>query len=316
MLPWRRPTRPVISVGNLAMGGRGKTPTVAAVAQLLVDAGERPAILSRGYGRRAPIDDVVVVSDGTHVLADLDRSGDEPLMLARQLAGAAVLVCDVRVTAAALAEERYNVTVHLLDDGFQHRSLKRDIDLVLVTPADLRDRRLPLGRLRSSPSALSRAHAVLVDGVGVEAVTTALDAVAPAARTSRYAIARHLGDPWMIEEGRPAISRETPVVAVAAIASPDRFKQALEAGGWRVTTMLAFRDHHAFTARDVSRMAQAVIDSGAQGVLTTEKDAMRLLPLRPLPVAVGAVPLRVSIEPAAEFGAWLLGTLRKVRARC
>ena len=163
MMPWRRSSRPVISVGNLAMGGRGKTPTVAAVAQLLVDAGERPAILSRGYGRRAPIDDVVVVSDGTHVLADLDRSGDEPLMLARTVPGAAVLVCDVRAAAAALAEARYNVTVHLLDDGFQHRSLKRDVDIVVVRPEDLRGRRVPFGRLRSSPRALARAGAVLVD---------------------------------------------------------------------------------------------------------------------------------------------------------
>jgi tetraacyldisaccharide 4'-kinase len=315
-MPWRRSFRPVISVGNLAMGGRGKTPTVAAVAKLLVDAGERPAILSRGYARRAPVDDVVVVSDGVHVLADLDRSGDEPLMLARQVPGAAVLVCDVRATAAALAEARYNVTAHVLDDGFQHRSLKRDIDLVVVNPADLRDRRVPFGGLRSSPSALAKARAVLVDGATVADVSDALDAIAPAPRTRRFALVRSLSDLWMIEAGRPLIERPGPVVAVAAIASPDRFKRALEADGWNVTTLLGFRDHHAFTARDVAHMTRAVATSGAQGILTTEKDAMRLLPLRPVPVAAAAVPLRVAIEPAADFGPWLLDTLREVRERC
>jgi tetraacyldisaccharide 4'-kinase len=315
-MSWHRATRPVISVGNLAMGGRGKTPTVAAVARLLVDAGERPAILSRGYARRAPVDDVVVVSDGTHVLADLDRSGDEPLMLAKNVPGAVVLVCDVRATAAILAQARYNVTVHLLDDGFQHRSLKRDIDLVVVTPADLRDRRVPFGRLRSSPASLARAHAVLVDAAELADVSPTLDALAPAARTRRFGLRRQIDDPWMIEAGRPPFSRENAVVAVAAIASPERFKRALEADGWRVTAMLGFRDHHAFTVRDIAQMGRAVTTTGAQGVLTTEKDAMRLLPLRPLAVAVAAVPLRVSIEPADAFGPWLLETLHGVRARC
>ncbi len=102
------------------MGGRGKTPVVAYVARLLVEAGERPAILSRGYGRRRQEDGVVVVSDGRHLLADLDRSGDEPLMLARTVPGAAVLVCERRALAGALAERRFGATVHVLDDGFQH----------------------------------------------------------------------------------------------------------------------------------------------------------------------------------------------------
>ena len=128
---------PVISVGNLAMGGRGKTPVVAHLARLLLDAGERPAILSRGYGRRRPEDGVVIVSDGTHLCADLDRSGDEPLMLARAIRGAAVLVCDVRALARTLAERALGATVHVLDDGFQHRQLGRDVDIVIIAPEDL-----------------------------------------------------------------------------------------------------------------------------------------------------------------------------------
>jgi tetraacyldisaccharide 4'-kinase len=316
MMPWRRPARPVISVGNLAMGGRGKTPTVAAVARLLVEAGERPAILSRGYARVEPIDDVVVVSDGLHVLADVPRSGDEPLMLARNVPGAAVLVCDVRATAACVAEARYNVTVHVLDDGFQHRSVRRDIDVVVVTPEDLGGRRVPFGRLRSSPAALARAHAVLVDAEDLSAVSPALDAVAPAPRTRRFRLRRQLGDAWTIDAGRPAFTRDRGVVAMAGIASPERFTRALEADGWRVAATIGLRDHHPFSARDLARAARAVTTSDAQGVLTTEKDAMRLLPLRPLPVHVAAVPLDVSIEPPGAFGPWLLDALREVRARC
>jgi tetraacyldisaccharide 4'-kinase len=305
---------PVVSVGNLAMGGRGKTPAVAAIARLLVAAGERPAILSRGYRRRAPQAGVVVVSDGRHLRADLDRSGDEPLMLARQVPGAAVLVCRVRAQAAAMAESELGATVHVLDDGFQHRSLARDVDIVIVAPQDLRDRRVPFGRLRSSPRALARADAVIVDGATVEAVDADLDRVSDARRTRRFALTRRLGEPWMLEPGRPALSRATPVVAVAGIAAPERFSRALEQAGWRVARLVPFADHHRFTRRDLERVARALAETGAGGVVTTEKDAMRWLPLRPFPFAMAAVPLAVEIGAGGELGAWLLNRLREVRS--
>jgi tetraacyldisaccharide 4'-kinase len=305
---------PVISVGNLAMGGRGKTPTVAAVARLLVEAGERPAILSRGYGRREPEDDVVIVSDGLHLRADVDRGGDEPLMLARHVPGAAVLVCAVRARAAAVAEQELGATVHVLDDGFQHRSLARDVDIVIVAPRDLRDRRLPFGRLRSSPRALARADAVLVDEATVEAMAADLDRVSDARRAPRFALTRRLGEPWMLERGRPAVSRDALVVAVAGIAAPERFSRALERDGWRIARLVPFADHHVFTPRDLERVARALSESGASGVVTTEKDAMRWLPLRPLPCAMAAVPLTVEIGAGGDFAAWLLARLREVRS--
>jgi tetraacyldisaccharide 4'-kinase len=305
---------PVVSVGNLAMGGRGKTPAVAAIARVLVAAGEHPAILSRGYRRRTPQAGVVVVSDGRHLCADLDRSGDEPLMLARQVPGAAVLVCRVRAQAAAVAESELGATVHVLDDGFQHRSLARDVDIVIVAPQDLRDRRVPFGRLRSSPRALAHADAVIVDGATVEAVAADLDRVSDARRTRRFALTRRLGEPWMLEPRRPALSRATPVVAVAGIAAPERFSRALEQAGWRVARLVPFADHHRFTRRDLERVARALAETGAGGVVTTEKDAMRWLPLRPFPFAMAAVPLAVEIGAGGELGAWLLNRLREVRS--
>ena len=134
-----------ISIGNLAMGGRGKTPMAIHLARLLLEAGERPAVLSRGYGRRYVEDGVVIVSDGAAIRADLDRSGDEPMLIALAVPGAAVLVSDERRLAAVLAERVLGTTVHVLDDGFQHRTMARDVDIVIITPGDLADRRVPFG---------------------------------------------------------------------------------------------------------------------------------------------------------------------------
>src|SRR5687768_2753545 len=116
----RRLQRPVISIGNLSVGGTGKTPLVALITQWLIDRGERPAVLSRGYGRVDRCDGVVVVSDGDRILADLNRAGDEPLMIARKISVALVLVAEDRYLAGVLAERRLGASVHVLDDGFQH----------------------------------------------------------------------------------------------------------------------------------------------------------------------------------------------------
>ena len=295
--------QPVISVGNLSVGGRGKTPVVAHLARLLLAAGERPAILTRGYGRRRPEPGVVVVSDGVHLLADLDRSGDEPLMLAREVRQARVLVCAERALAGELAERTFGATVHLLDDGFQHLQLARDIDIVLVSPRDLDDRPLPFGRLREPAAALAYADALVIDGD--EPLRTDL-------KHRSFFLRRMLTDLQPLEPARPWPAGRGPVVAVAGIAEPDRFRRALEADGWTVVERLWFPDHHRYTAADVARIAQVSARTGAP-VLTTAKDAVRLLPLRPLPVVVAAVPLEIAIEPAAAFDTWLRSRLDEAR---
>ena len=305
---------PVISVGNLAMGGRGKTPVVALVTRQLLAAGEHPAILSRGYGRRRREDGVVIVSDGRRRLADLDRSGDEPLMLARMLPGAAVLVCEVRAIAARLAETTLGVSVHVLDDGFQHTSLARDTDIVIVAPADLRDRRLPFGRLRSPVKALARAHAVLIDGADDPAIRQAIEDAAAPATPAVFTLRRSLGAPVAVEPERPWPDGRGSVGALAGIAEPDRFARGLRGAGWEVVHTAAFGDHHRYRRRDLDDVADAVARTGAAGVLTTTKDAVRLLPLRPLPMLVAAVPLEVTIEPAEVFADWLQTRLREARA--
>jgi len=307
---------PVISVGNLAMGGRGKTPVVRLITRWLVEAGERPSILSRGYGRRTAEPGVVIVSDGSHVLADLDRSGDEPLMLARALPGAAVLVCDVRATAAALAERALGCTVHVLDDGFQH-PIRRDVDIVLVAPDDLTARRLPFGRLREPVTALARAAAVVIDDGGASdeahaATVREIARVSPQARVFR--LVRTLGQ--VLDFDGPAdFDRGQPVIALAGIANPERFARALVDAGWIVADLVAFPDHHRYRARDIRRIADAARATNASAILTTEKDGVRLRPLRPLrtPAPVGIVPLDVHIEP--DLLPWLAERLAAVRER-
>ena len=308
----RRLRRPVISVGNLSVGGAGKTPLVAAIARLLVERGERPAILSRGYGRSRPQDGVTVVSDGVTVLAGIESAGDEPLMLAHAVRGAIVTVCADRHLAGLVAE-RLGATVHLLDDGFQHLALERDVDLLLASEEDLTDTPLPAGRLREHLSAAASADAALVTA----GYDTAAQRVARALRVATaFRITRAIGVPTMIAGDKrtvvvPAGSR---VFVVSGIARPERFTADIAAAGWEIKGTLTFRDHHRYSDADVRRITREARAASAAIVLTTEKDAERLAvcDLGDLPIA--SVPLHTGIEPAEAFRAWLLERLAQVRS--
>ena len=299
--------RPVISVGNLSVGGAGKTPIVACIARLLLEQGERPSILTRGYARRDGSDGVTVVSDGRAVLADVARAGDEPLMLARAVSGVPVLVCANRHTAGLVAERRFGATVHVLDDGFQHLELERTVDLLLVDENDLADRPLPAGRLREPLANASAANAVLVtarDEAAAERVGRALGV------PTVFRVRRSLGGPRAIPGGHAAAVRAgARVFAVAGIARPARFFSDLTAAGWQLAGTLSFRDHHPYGPRDIARIQAAARSAGAAIVLTTDKDAVRLeaCDLRGSPIA--SVPLAVDVEPAAEFRRWLIDRL-------
>jgi tetraacyldisaccharide 4'-kinase len=297
----RRLQRPVISVGNLSVGGSGKTPIVAHLARLLVEHGELPVILSRGYARRHERRGPVVVSDRSRVLADFDSAGDEPLMLARMLPGVPVVVGSSRFVCGCLAEETLSATVHLLDDGFQHVQLERDIDLVAIGQNDLADMPLPAGRLREPLTGARKAHALIV--------TASDDAEAEyIARTAGvgtfFRAKRHLGVPRPITPDGPAmVPPDARVLAVAGIARPERFFRDLAANGWNVVKTMSFKDHHRFTAHDVKLIGNAARSARAT-VMMTEKDAARLTAVS-LGVPAASVPLIITIEPAAVFSKWL-----------
>jgi len=286
----RRLNHRVISVGNVSLGGSGKTPVVAALARLLRARGERPVILTRGYGRREVTEGVLVVSDGRRVLEPVSRSGDEPQLLARTLSGVPVLVCADRYVAGLFAERHFGVTVSILDDGFQHVQLERDLDLLLVSPADLDDRVLPSGRLREPLTAAQFADAVLVPGTE-EDVTQVAAAVG---HHNAFRVVTHYG----------ALANGGRVLAFAGIARPERFFSALRSLGYDVARELTFRDHHWYSARDRETIQSAARETNASLIVTTEKDAVRC------DFDVAALPMTVSIEPAADFESWLTGRLR------
>jgi tetraacyldisaccharide 4'-kinase len=295
----RRLRRPVISVGNLAVGGRGKTPMVATIVRLLIEAGERPAILSRGYARTDPQDGVVVVRDPDGIRGDLGRSGDEPLMLARQLPGASVLASTDRYLAGCVAEHHLAATVHVLDDGFQHLQLDRDVDIVLVDREDVANPvTLPSGRLREPLDTLVVADAIVAsEGVDIETLEPEIPV---------FRMKRTIGEPRMARDAGA-------VLALAGTANPQRFFDDLRAGGWTVAATLAFRDHHPYSRRDVERIFRAARAAGAGGVITTEKDFVRLLPYRPFPAPADWLPLTMEPDPLPEFRRWLAGSLNAAR---
>jgi tetraacyldisaccharide 4'-kinase len=284
----------VISVGNLSVGGTGKTPVVATLARLLLAWGERPAILSRGYGRRRAGDGVVVVSDGQTVLEPVERSGDEPQMLARALPNVPVLVCPDRYLAGRLAERQLQCTVLLLDDGFQHLQLGRQVDVLIMPASDLDEAVLPSGRLRESVDAACSADCLLVPGPDEDVlrVSGTFERTPVFRVTYRYDRLRAL---------EPPLAAAKLVAAVAGIARPRRFFTALRELGYEVVCELPFSDHHWYSARDLDRIRTAARDSGADVVVTTEKDAVRLPPQPGWAV----LPTTAAIEPADRFSAWL-----------
>ena len=308
----RRLERPVISVGNLSVGGSGKTPVVGYVARLLVECGERPAVLTRGYGRRRSggrVPGVTIVSDGTAIRAGVYSSGDEPLMLARALPGVAVVVSASRYRAGRLAESQLGATVHVLDDGFQHVQLERDVDLLLISEDDLSDRPLPGGRLREPLTAGAAADAALVSAGYPSAVERIARGVG--IRTA-FQVTRTLGVPRTIAivPESVVVPPESRVFAVAAIAEPERFFSDVSTAGWHLVGSMGFRDHHYFTQSDIQRIDKAARTAAAAIILTTEKDAVRLeaCDLGALPFA--AVPLIVGIEPADQLRDWLLARIQ------
>jgi tetraacyldisaccharide 4'-kinase len=275
---------PVISIGNLAVGGAGKTPAAIAVARRLLARGRRPAVLSRGYG--ATRSDPRIVSDGARVLLGAAEGGDEPVLVARRLPGVAVLCGPRRAVLAGTAVERLGADALLLDDGFQHRALARDLDVVVLDAANPfgNGRLLPAGPNREPRAALRRAGLVWLsraDQAG-EASLAPLRALARAA-TGREAVeSRHA--PVDVVDGTLARSlgrdalRGRRVLLLAGIARPAGFRRTVADLGGEVGAEALFPDHHRFAAGELDGALRAAAAARCDLVVTTEKDAVRLPP--------------------------------------
>jgi tetraacyldisaccharide 4'-kinase len=255
VLSSRRLRQPVVSVGNLSVGGSGKTPFVIALGELLKARGVRFDVLSRGYGRKTR--GVLVVETG----GTASDFGDEPLLIARRL-GVPVIVGESRYAAGRLAEQKFQPQLHILDDGFQHRSLARDVDIVLMTERDFGDRMLPSGRLREPLSSLRRADAIVLPR------DFSLQAIGSLAQQGKLI--------WRTQ--REIFTPAVPVAPIVfcGIARPQQFFAQIHAAGITPAAEVEFRDHHAYDRKDIERLFTMLGKLGASGFLTTEKDAINL----------------------------------------
>jgi tetraacyldisaccharide 4'-kinase len=281
----------VISVGNLSTGGSGKTPFVILLGELLKARGIGFDVLSRGYGRRTR--GVLLVEPG-----GLSRDfGDEPLLIARRLQ-VPVVVGEDRYEAGRFAESRFGPQIHLLDDGFQHRKLARNFDIVLVTPEDGRDRLLPGGRLRESLRSLERADAVvLTSGASVESFPLEGKTV------------------WKVRRGIfPQGVPPRPVV-FCGIARPQNFLLQLRAAGIDPVAEAFFRDHHAYTEKDVHDLLQLQRRSEAGGFVTTEKDAVNLGGYLAALAPLAVVPVKMELADPADAVDTILRVIEKRQRR-
>lgn len=307
----RRLPVPVISIGNLHWGGAGKTPLVAAVAARLRDRGLAVGILSRGYGRRDR--GVAVVSRGEGPLLPPSRAGDEPVLLAGELPGVAVVVGADRQRAGrhALARLDPRPELFVLDDGFSHLALARDLDLLAFPAADpfAGGRLPPFGRLREPLAAAARADAVLLTGAPGNG---------PSGAELAEALRRHgftgpgFASAVRAQPARFADGRTLPpgarVVLAAGIARPGRFFDLARAEGFAIARELTFPDHHAYPPKSLRALAAALAETGAEAVLTTSKDRVKLHGKTDLPLA--ELPVRAEPEPA--FWEWLEGRLERL----
>ena len=294
----------VVCVGNLSVGGTGKTPTVLALAGAAAGAGVRVAVLLRGYGREGR--GVLVVSDGRRVLRGWREAGDEAVLLAQRLGGVPVVVGEDRVAAGQLLVERFDPQVIFLDDGFQHRRLRRDADLVLLDSTDpFGGGLLPRGRLREPISGLRRASGVLLtradQGGDPEEIRRRVAAVAPGCPVGR-AVLRPLRLRDLTSSSDRALTElgGRRVVAVSGIGNPESFHRTVQDAGAVLAGRLVYPDHHAFTEDDRRRMGDAAQRNEASWIVTTEKDAVRLEGRLPEGRPVMALEVALEIVEGAE----------------
>ena len=272
----RRLQGAVISVGNLSAGGSGKTPFVILLGELLKARGIKFDVLSRGYGRK---------SSGVRLVdpAGLPHEfGDEPLLIARKLQ-VPVIVGEDRYEAGRFAESRFGSQLHVLDDGFQHRALLRDFDIVLLTPQDAGDHLLPLGRLREPLHALRRADAVVL---------------ASGAAAESFPIEGKLI--WRVRRGIVPLNVPPRPVVFCGIARPQNFVLQLRKANIEPVAEAFYRDHHSYNEKDVRELLELKQRSEAGGFVTTEKDAVNLGGYVSALAPLSVVPVKMELSEAAN----------------
>ncbi len=304
---------PVISVGNLCLGGTGKSPHVITIGKWLKDQGVRPAVVSRGYGGRAGRGPLVV-SDGGRVRVSPREAGDEPVMIAQSLPEVPVVVGSDRYAGGKLAVERLGAQIIILDDAFQHLALFRDIDLLLLPAGRFFGTQwvFPGGDLREPVSSISRATAILL--TRAELLSAADQEMA------RHEIQKMVPErPVFLSEMRAVKSlsmggeSETPemlprhLFAFCALASPEAFFATVENLGIYLRGKVAFPDHYPYRPGDLKSLMMQARRLGARALVTTDKDRVKIEPIWHELVATDESPLPIwvlEIEARPEEGLW------------
>lgn len=306
----------VISIGNITVGGTGKTPMVIMLATLLKRRGYKPAILSRGYGGNAQ-SAVNIVSDGVDIRMGHAEAGDEPILIAQSAKGIPVLTGPERTRTGDFAVKNLGADVLILDDAFQHRGVFRDIDIVLLN----REKPfgngylLPMGPLREPPEALNRAHFQIwkdttLDGrfpkyceQGIGTFFSVLSAYL----RPKDILRGNTGDPLPIE-----YIRGKKICAFAGIGSPENFGETIASLGGTLVSFLSFPDHYLYTLEDIAELRRVMSESGAEFILTTEKDGIRLNDFPDFLKDVLVLRVEMEMLPSREeFAALILEKLQK-----
>jgi tetraacyldisaccharide 4'-kinase len=300
--------RPVISVGNLTVGGTGKTPTVIFIAHLLKDHGYRPAVLSRGYGgnANAPVN---VVSDGSRILMGWREAGDEPILIAGAAPGIPVLTGSRRLLTGRAAVETFGADVLILDDAFQHRPLFRDIDMVLLDAARPFGNGflLPRGPLRESTDSLRRADILLRTGEAENGEPLREAESLPSFRAIHKPQGVVAGETKRIETVA-ALSGQK-VFAFAGIGSPAAFRRSLTELGAAVVGFRIFPDHHPYDLSDIKNLRRLAVESGAARIVTTEKDGIRLADFPDFLAELFLLRIAMEMTPGEPFAGLIFSRL-------
>jgi tetraacyldisaccharide 4'-kinase len=302
---------PVISVGNLVIGGTGKTPLVQYIVKLLQQQNRKPVILSRGYKGTAA-DAINVVSNTTDILLNAAEAGDEPRLLAEKLPGVPVVTGKKRFFTGRFAIDSFGADTLILDDGFQHLALKRDLNLVLFSNLKGlgKGRVLPGGELREPLSALKRASAFVITGITASPDSKAqkfisqLDNLYPEKPlfTASYQADKDL---LRIHNGKndsisQADAGRIPLYSFCGIAGPKSFKMTLEKNGMNLTGFREFADHHIYSAADIKSLLDQARNSGAEGLVTTEKDLVKLRSIFPPEMLLLVQPVQLHLPEAFD----------------
>jgi tetraacyldisaccharide 4'-kinase len=302
------PGVPVISVGNLMLGGTGKTPTVIHLARLLKENGYNPAIVSRGYGGKST-DNINVVSDGRTMLMDPVSAGDEPVLIAESLQNIPVLTGKKRIEPCMHAVEHLNVDILLLDDGFQHMGVVRDINVVLFDATVLagNSRIFPGGPLREPVAALKRTSAFLLTGQNPEnrERSTAFAQLLQTRFPDKPVFTASYSDLSLVD--RDGVQMNPAAVGNAylfcAIASPERVQKSVEFLGIQISGMDNYKDHRSYTVSMIKALCQKAAQAGATCLITTAKDYVKVKNAEfTLPVYV----LQISQKPETAFNDFIL----------